>query len=597
MLSTLIVALTWAAAPAPARSGDLLELIPPDSQFVFMWREDPAEDFMKPLWDRAWAEAQKAGIRKGFEDLVGSLFGQGAKAGIAAFCEQASSLRWGRIFANGLVAARVDVEEGLEIAVLLQPADPAEAFQGLRSLLKQAAVLAQWELAEEKNRVGLPQLGLELRRQGAYVVAGYGPILGRIISNLSAPAGRKGLWSNPRWKRAAAYLPAAQTSALFMDIEGLCRVVDSIAGKLGELITPPFREGGSAEVKAYWRAFDPSRTILCIAGVSWINGRVVHSAQVGLLAEGWRDTPLGKVFMSTPRTPPYEKVPSDATSFSYTCRVDLISLANSIVESLPDPQLRRKAREIIRGNLGTLNVSVEDLLWIFSMPELSFTLPGLKPTLFGTMDQSVVCIELDDPKRMQRILNAIESFLELEFGEGESLPFKIRPAKDMPGFKTLSFGELPMGEMGWGIKGRNFYFTSDIQTLKEVFEGKHEGLRPFSTKPALRELGMFPAEPVLSIRYYDTGRMLGQIAQLFALVGVGAAFVPPDTPYREQVLRVLAFFPRLAPFVRALDFFGDTVSVSKLDPQAGLITDHGTILIRTEKIPKKRAEKPQRAAF
>jgi hypothetical protein len=407
-----------------------------------------------------------------------------------------------------------------------------------------------------------------------------------------------GIWGNDRWRAAAAHLPSAEDGAYFVDVMGAMPLVEglleNVVDRLGE-------EEAAGILRDLWKTLGLGRTCSYVAGVSWTEGRILRSADVWAMAEGWRDTPIGQALATAkPETVPFERIPGEATSFAFQTGMDVTPILKAVITVLEKYAGRQTVGDVRRQIAAELGgVDIAEILTMFSGTQLEYTVRNLKPTLLGTMDQSVASVRVSDAPRCAAFLKTVEKklgdFLRQEIGGMVTLA----PVPDLEGFTSLSITGMPMGSIAWGVRGDSFYFASEADVLRQSLAGENAGVTPLLWREEISRLGVLPQGPVYAYSYMNLGRTITALAQVVSMAGMGAAFIPPDTPDAAKLRKVLAFIPRLAAPVRSLAFFGGMAAVTGFDTDRGIMVTVTAVEIpeNEERVPVKEPESPRKEAL
>ncbi len=605
MISLAAVILTGVVC-AQGGEAPLLESVPPDVHFMWWWKENPEHAFLKPFEEAVWESARSAGVGEGLVELLGEFCGQEAKAGLLSGLGMVEAMVEGfdheNLLKEGVVVARFSGSEPL-LGALLQPEDVDRAMRQLDELLKRVAraVGTGVQVRQEKEATVLAFGGVRIYvgKTGPRLTIAMGEPALRWLS--ADHAGRRpvpGVWGNQRWRAAASHLPAAEDGAYFVDIMG---AMPFLEGALRHAIAQIGEPEAESIIGDLWEALGLGRTFSCVAGVSWTDGRVLRSADVWAMAKGWRATPAGQALAAAkPEAVPFDRIPGEATSFSFQAGVaakPIVQAALSVLAKHAGRRTVADVREAIAKELG--GIDIVEVLTIFSGTQLQYTVRNLKPGLFGTMDQSVASIRVRDPSRCAAILKILETklgtFLRQELGGMVSLA----PLGDLEGFTSLQIAGMPMGSIAWGVRGDSFYFASEADVLRQSLAGENAGVKPFLWREELGRLGVLPQGPVYAFSYMDLGRTITAMAQVVGMAGMGAAFIPPDTPDAAKLRKVLAFIPRLAAPIRSLAFYGGMASVTGFDIDRGLMITFEAVEVpvRSPRSPAPEAKKPRKEAF
>ena len=94
-------------------------------------------------------------------------------------------------------------------------------------------------------------------------------------------------------------------------------------------------EEAAGILRDLWKTLGLGRTCSYVAGVSWTEGRVLRSADVWAMAEGWHGTPVGQALATAkPETIPFDRIPGEATSFAFQAGMDVTPIVKAVITAL-----------------------------------------------------------------------------------------------------------------------------------------------------------------------------------------------------------------------------------------------------------------------
>ncbi len=596
----LAIVFSGVLSAQPAQ-GTLLGVVPRDVAAAAWWRLNPERAFVRAHIDRVLVRANEAKFGEALLDLVEQLGGMqarlGMQGGAAMAAEVFGRVDYGNLLAEGVIA--VDSAPAPAVRIIVKPADPARAYRELAECLGAVARMAgnavvaategQWRVVFTSPRAQGVEVCLARLDDLVVLASGRAPV---DAVEATRAGQRPSMLANAKWRAAAALLPEPEDSAYFLDLEQL-----GALGARALAALPRPEEGPAAAVAAVAGDVMAELGVLRLcsyaAGVSWTEGRIFRAASVTALAGAWRETPIGKMLLGSElELVPFERVPAGATSVAFQAGSDPAPVVHTVLAVLKKHLGAEQVESFCAEFRETLGIEPGEFARMLTGAQLQYQVKSMKPSLLGSVDQSVAMVRVRDAAAVGRCLDAIER--NVLAGELRQI-LSVEPLEGFPSLRCARFGGLPMGAFAWGVRDDTFYFSTDADVLIQSLRGDNAGDSPFLWREDYRLLGLIVPGPVLSYSYMDLGRLIVNLSQVLTMAGMGAAFVPAGEPGAENVRRLFAFVPRVAAVLRHVDFFGGMASMTTFDARSGRLLSVQAVEVKAEASERPPSQTPPAA--
>ncbi len=578
------------AGPA-AQPFTLGKYVPQDFCSINHFVYNPERDAIQAHWARVFEEIKKSGIDTEFKKLIASDMNAADRAEFEQAWDTAAQLvhgvRWGDLIAKeAAFAHRFGAIIPDYVFLCRSSAGSIESnVQGLKAILDTLASLSEdvavtestvhgtsvWNLATPKF-----PLSLHLFNQGEVV----GIVTGQRAVNdvLALMAGEKGIVAivdSPRFKEAAAGLPAPENSLVFVDLQMLLRNMDQMFERMFAQHAGKGREPDQADrvIRKLFDHFDVFDYVMEVSSTDGMRG--ITTATARLRADAM-DKPLCKILTSQK---PFEKfdryLPKEATGFNVSSLLDLQQLYRLILDFIRDevpegPAALAKWVEIQKD----IDFDIEaDLFSWWSGEMVSVSLPATIKGPFTSSD-FVLFFRVKDAALADAKVNAgigrVNAFLR---EHDQSLMLSDAGDVNAQGFHSVTHPLLAMQglKLVVGVTDARLVISNSAAAINACLATAAGEVPSIVENERFKKEGLAPQGPVCNASFTDLSNLGQELSSIFFMVGMFGSMLP-DQPETRPLKAMISMLGRLSPAIAQIDFLNSSAAVCTFDGQAWTTT-------------------------
>ncbi len=572
---------------------DIKRAAPTEAFLAVYAKHNPERDYERQYYAEAWKTIQDEQICQRIVDLVTSRVPQEklneAKATLEQLQTAAKPINvQALINADEFVMA--EVFEGpfnqVIFAARMNAADAADCERGLTQF---AELITRWsdgkvaiETSHHKEAtLTVIKLPKESPFQPAFgrvndivVVATSESVLRKSLEQMQ-DASAKSKFDDPRLQDALTHLPKPEDAIVFFDGQ---KLFQNLRG-LTDFIRGQAKNDAHAlqVVKLIDRIIDAVSIVDYEATVAYTEPGQNRQATLGKLSFDYKDKLLGRVLSQSKPLENWQNwIPRDATAFSLSAGINLHELYDGVLkivqEEIPDSRQALEKFAAIQEQIG-FNLD-RDILQSFSGESVEVKLP-LKAADGSIRSESVNAMKCSNPEKIRELLGrAVNALNKIPAVQAQQL--KLEDVADLKGFQQLRAAFLPLfsAQPVIGFRDDWMIFASSPEAAKKVLAvraGEAESVAAAN----LEKLGFDFKNAVYRVSYEDIGARVRHIADIIdkagamapMFVGMAAANAKPED--LKSVQDAVGLLPSIAKVVRKFDFYGHSISDTRVGPVPG----------------------------
>ncbi len=579
----LIFAVLIGLSPAPVAMArgertpwppGLERFIPGDAWFLSHYVHDPKHDFLLDHWADVFNVARQSGVAESFKDLLASDMSAEEKAELNRFWSVAGSLLenldWrdfvSREFAfaerlRGLLPDLIflsrppDQRREQNVAILVKVLEAvAKEHSDFKPMQSSAGGIQVWGIEAD-----VPPTGLYVLQKGDVV----GVIFGRaalddVRSLLGGDKSAQSIAESPRYREALKHLPAPGFFVSFVDLDRLFdflpRLPEMVFGDECPIESAATIKCLMAETIQQLAVFD------YVIATSSAGDYRDETCEYTRLKVGAKSKPLYAMLKDRrPFADVLRYVPVTATGFQASPGIEPAALydmvLNALATNVPDGKTYCDRWSQIQKANG-IDVREDFLAWI-SGECITITLPPRFPSAYRTKDEvSLIRVKNGEkaPANLDAAIGKLRGLLD-SWGQ----PLVVMPASGLPveGFHSISHPMLAMSmtQPCIGVWGDWLVIGSSNEAVASVLNTTMGKAPNILDNPRFRAEGVIPKGPVRGASFMDLSRLSEEVAQVFFMLGVARAVMPPAQPNAKPVQAILDCASRLAPAASRINFY------------------------------------------